>query len=69
MKENIRLPEERTIDGVSMVPAFEGKPVERAVSLFWRTHISFPDSRVAIRVGDWKLVGDETARSTLQQPH
>ena len=56
----IPLPNDRTIDGVSMLPAFEGKPVERKVPLFWRTHVSPPGDRVALRVGDWKLVGDET---------
>ncbi|TWT89133.1 sulfatase-like hydrolase/transferase [Neorhodopirellula pilleata] len=56
----IPLPTDRTIDGVSMVPAFAGKPVERKVPLFWRTHVSPPGDRVALRIGDWKLVGDET---------
>lgn len=54
------LPQDRVIDGVSMVPAFEGQPVERKIPLFWRTHVSPPADRVALRVGDWKLVGDET---------
>lgn len=56
----IPIPTDRTIDGVSMVPAFAGEPVERNVPLFWRTHVSPPGDRVALRVGDWKLVGDET---------
>lgn len=56
----IPLPKDRTIDGVSMLPAFEGKSVERPVPLFWRTHVSPPGDRVALRIGDWKLVGDET---------
>ncbi|MDB4786340.1 sulfatase-like hydrolase/transferase [Planctomycetaceae bacterium] len=56
----IPLPKDRTIDGVSMLPAFDGQPVERKVPLFWRTHVSPPGDRVALRVGDWKLVGDET---------
>lgn len=56
----IPLPADRTIDGVSMLPAFAGKPVERTVPLFWRTHVSPPGDRVAMRIGDWKLVGDET---------
>ena len=55
----IELPTDRTIDGVSMVPAFAGKPVERKIPLFWRTHVSPPDNRVALRVGDWKLVGND----------
>jgi arylsulfatase A-like enzyme len=56
----VALPVDRTIDGVSMVPAFAGKPVERKVPLFWRTHVSPPGDRVALRVGDWKLVGNDT---------
>ena len=56
----IPLPEDRTIDGVSMVPAFAGQPLERKIPLFWRTHVSPPDQRVAMRIGDWKIVGDET---------
>lgn len=56
----IPLSGDRTIDGVSMLPAFKGQPVKRKVPLFWRTHVSPPGDRVALRVGDWKLVGDET---------
>ena len=56
----IPLPADRTIDGVSMVPAFSGEPVERKVPLFWRTHVSPPADRVALRIEGWKLVGDET---------
>ena len=56
----IPLPTDRPIDGVSMVPAFEGKPVDRKIQLFWRTHVSLPEDRVAIRIGDWKIVADET---------
>lgn len=54
------LPADRTIAGVSMVPAFAGKPVERKVPLFWRTHVSPAGDRVALRMGDWKLVGNDT---------
>lgn len=56
----IPLPKDRTIDGVSMLPAFAGRPVERTTPLFWRTHVSPPGDRVALRIGDWKLVGNET---------
>ena len=55
----VELPKDRTIDGVSMLPAFEGKPVQRKIPLFWRTHVSPPGDRVALRVGDWKLVGND----------
>ena len=56
----IPMPDDRTIDGVSMVPAFTGEAVDRPIPLFWRTHVSSPSDRVAMRIGDWKLVGDET---------
>ncbi|MBK1825550.1 sulfatase-like hydrolase/transferase [Haloferula rosea] len=56
----IPLPDDRTIDGANMLPALKGEPVERKQPLFWRTHVSPPDQRVAMRIGDWKIVGDET---------
>lgn len=55
----IPLPTDRTIDGASMLPALAGQPIEREIPLFWRTHVSHPEDRVALRIGDWKLVGDE----------
>ncbi|QDV37985.1 sulfatase-like hydrolase/transferase [Tautonia plasticadhaerens] len=55
---DVPLPDDRTIDGASMVPAFSGEPIERSVPMYWRTHISSPDSRVAMREGDWKVVGN-----------
>lgn len=57
---DIDLPTDRTIDGANMLPALEGKVVERKAPLFWRTHVSPPKERVAMRIGDWKIVGDET---------
>ncbi|MGJ8653778.1 MAG: sulfatase-like hydrolase/transferase [Opitutaceae bacterium] len=56
----IEVPTDRTIDGANMLPALAGKPIERKLPMFWRTHVSKPDERVAMRIGDWKLVGDET---------
>ncbi|MGJ8676714.1 MAG: sulfatase family protein [Akkermansiaceae bacterium] len=56
----IDLPEDRTIDGASIVPAFSGELVERKVPLFWRTHVSPYKERVALRMGDWKIVGNDT---------
>ena len=56
----LEVPKDRTIDGVSMLPAFKGEAVKRPVPLFWRTHVSPPGDRVALRIGDWKLVGNDT---------
>ena len=55
----IPLPKDRTIDGVSMLPAFAGKAVKRPVPLFWRTHVSQANDRVALRIGDWKIIGND----------
>jgi arylsulfatase A-like enzyme len=38
-------------EGVSLVPAFEGKPIERTQPLFWEH-----EGNRAIRMGQWKLV-------------
>ena len=54
----IPLPEDRTIDGVSMVPAFDDNPVKRPVPLFWRNHIAPATSHAALRIGDWKLISN-----------
>jgi len=56
----VEVPSDRTIDSVSILPALEGKKLERPIPLFWRTHVSKPNDRVAMRVGDWKIVGNDT---------
>ena len=43
-----------------MIPALKGQPVERTIPMFWRTHLSPPDQRVAMRISNWKIVGGET---------
>ena len=58
-------PTDRTIDGVSLLPVFEGRSVERPVPLFWRTHVSPSEDRVAMRIGDWKIVADDTMTKFL----
>ena len=55
----IPLPTDRTIDGASILPAFSSRPIVRKKPLYWRTHIAPPSCRVALRIGDWKIVADE----------
>ena len=55
----VAVPTDRTIDGVNMTPAFSGESIDRPLPLFWRTHVSLPSCRVAMRVGDWKIVGND----------
>ena len=56
---DIPLPDDRTIDGVSMVPAFDDKQLTRPVPLFWRTRIAPAASHAALRIGDWKLIANQ----------
>ena len=51
------LPTDRTIDGASMLPVFNGKPIQRKQPLYWRNHLAPDATRVAMRVGDWKILG------------
>jgi len=57
---HLNVPQDRTIDGVNLLPAIQGKKLTRTIPLFWRTHVSPAESRVAVRDGDWKIVADET---------
>ncbi|QDV22495.1 sulfatase family protein [Aureliella helgolandensis] len=56
----IPLPKDRAIDGASMLPVFAGNTIERKIPMFWRTHVSPPGDRVAMRIGNWKMVANDT---------
>ncbi len=53
------LPTDRTIDGASLLPLFSGQSVDRQQPLYWRNHLASEDTRVALRVGDWKIIGSD----------
>ncbi|MFO0906567.1 MAG: sulfatase-like hydrolase/transferase [Pirellulales bacterium] len=52
-------PADRTLDGVNLLPVLTGEAqsVERPQPLYWRLHMA-PNAKVALRVGDWKLLAD-----------
>ena len=56
---DVATPQDRPIDGASMLPAFRNEPVKRTEPLYWRTHIAPPECRVALRIGDWKIVAND----------
>lgn len=60
---DLPLPSDRTIDGASLLPMFEGKQVERQQPLYWRNHLAPVEFRVGMRVGDWKIVGSDDLSS------
>ena len=47
-------PAKRTLDGVNLLPALSGSPIDRPKPLYWRW-----GGKVAYREGNWKLVADE----------
>ncbi len=54
---DVPLPTDRTIDGASMLPLFHDMPIERKQPLYWRNHLAPEQYRVALREGDWKIIG------------
>jgi len=52
----VALPEGKPLDGASLLPLLEGKPVQRTKPLFWHYYGGVGNRQVAIRDGDWKLV-------------
>jgi len=53
----IPIPADRAIDGTSFLPIFEGKPIVRKTPLYWQFHYASSKAKVAMRVGDWKILG------------
>ncbi len=52
----IEPPRDRPIDGTSILPIFDGRPVQRKTPLFWFYYAALGKPKAAIREGDWKLV-------------
>ena len=59
----ISLPDDRTIDGTSLLPLFDGRPLQREQPLYWRNHLAPTQFRVGMRIGDWKIVGSDDLTS------
>ncbi len=53
----IPLPDDRAIDGTSFLPVFDGKPIERDTPLYWQFNYARSKPKVAMRIGDWKILG------------
>ncbi len=58
----VPVPDDRAIDGASFLPLFEGKPVQRRTPLYWQFNYARSKPKVAMRVGDWKIL------ATLTEP-
>lgn len=63
MITDIPLPNDRTIDGASLLPMFEGDAIVREQPLYWRNHLAPQEFRVGMRIGDWKIVSSDDLTS------
>lgn len=52
----IEPPQDRVLDGASFLSILDGKPVQRSTPLYWHFNKASGEPKVAIRVGDWKLL-------------
>jgi len=52
----VPVPKDRAIDGASILPLFDGKPIIRSTPLYWHHIRARSGPKVAMRIGDWKLL-------------
>lgn len=52
----IPLPSDRAIDGTSFLPVIKGKPIKRETPLYWHFPRAKSIPKVAMRIGDWKIL-------------
>lgn len=57
----IAAPSDLKLDGASILPLFENKPISRSTPLYWHFYAASGDQKVAIRIGDWKLSAEMLA--------
>ena len=50
------VPDDRAIDGASFLPIFEGRSIRRETPLYWHFVWAGSKPKVAMRVGDWKIL-------------
>jgi arylsulfatase A len=53
----IKPPQDRVLDGASIVPLLDGKPLNRTTPLFWHYYRSLTGPKAAMRVGEWMVLG------------
>jgi arylsulfatase A len=57
---DLPLPKGRKIDGASFLPILEGKPIVRKTPLYWHFNRARGKPKVAMRIGDWKILATLT---------
>ncbi|MFH1268940.1 MAG: sulfatase-like hydrolase/transferase [Planctomycetota bacterium] len=56
----VAVPDDRAIDGASFLPILEGNPIPRKTPLYWQFNFAPTKPKVAMRVGDWKILASLT---------
>ncbi|MDB4749702.1 sulfatase-like hydrolase/transferase [Rubripirellula sp.] len=54
------LPNERELDGASLMPLLKGEPLKRKKPLYWQFNRAKGAAKVAVREGKWKLLASIT---------
>jgi len=62
----IPVPADRVIDGASFLPIFDGKPVKRTTPLYWQYNYATSRPKVALRIGNWKILAQLTPRKSAR---
>ncbi len=57
---NVPVPNDRKIDGASFLPIFDAQPIRRETPLYWQFNVARSKPKVAMRIGDWKILAHLT---------
>lgn len=52
----IEPPKDRKLDGTNLLPVLEGRSVARSTPLYWHFNRAAGEPKVAMRIGDWKIL-------------
>lgn len=56
----IPVPTDRKIDGTSWLPVLRGQSLTRKTPLYWQFNVAHSKPKVAMRIGDWKILATLT---------
>ncbi|NOY43708.1 MAG: sulfatase-like hydrolase/transferase [Planctomycetes bacterium] len=51
------VPDDRPLDGTSLVSLLQGEPLKRTKPLYWHYYCALGQPKVALRSGDWMILG------------
>ena len=65
----VTAPDDRAIDGASFLPIFEGHSIRRKTPLYWQFNFARSKPKVAMRIGDWKILARLTGAELKPGAH